>query len=267
MLSKLMKQDYLSTRRLFFPSYLVFIIITVLNKILVELARGTAQPQNALEIISVIGLTLYVISIIALCVVTYVFICMHFYRTMSGEQGYLTHTLPVKTSTIINSKLLNSIIWQTATYLLIFLSLIVLLAGHMGDISFRIMLAHYTEFIETNLYMSAAVFNLEIIITCIISLFSSSLMFYCSIAIGHLFNKHKVGGAVISYIGIYMVLQFLGTIILFFSGFLTFVNGDSENFFYVYNKIMIYSIILCFVTTVIMYFITEYIFRKKLNME
>ena len=93
------------------------------------------------------------------------------------------------------------------------------------------------------------------------------MMFYCSIAIGHLFNKHKVGGAVIAYIGIYMVMQMLGTILLFASGFLRFINHDSADFFYVYNKIMISSIALSVVTTAVMYFITEYIFRKKLNME
>lgn len=267
MLSKLMKQDYLSTRRLFFPSYLVFIIISVLNKILIEVARGTAQPQNALEIISVIGMTLYVISIVALFVVTYVFICMHFYRTMSGEQGYLTHTLPVKTRTIINSKLFNSIIWQVGTVLLVFLSFLMLIAGHTDDLTLRNILSQYNHFVETNMYMSAAAFNTEIIITCIISLFSSSLMFYCSIAIGHLFNKHKVGGAVIAYIGIYMIMQLLGTILLFMSGFLTLINGDYNDFYYVYNKIMVYSIILSVVTTIVMYFITEFIFRKKLNME
>lgn len=267
MLSKLMKQDYLSTRRLFFPSYLVFVIISILNKILIEVARGTAQPQNALEVISVVGMTLYVISIVALFVVTYVFICMHFYRTMSGEQGYLTHTLPVKTRTIINSKLFNSIIWQIGTVVLVILSFIMLIAGHIGDGTLQSVMSQYKHFVETNMYMSVTAFNIEIIITCIISLFSSALMFYCSIAIGHLFNKHKVGGAVIAYIGIYMILQILGTILLFMSGFLTIINGDPNDFYYVYNKIMIYSIIISAVTTVIMYFITEYIFRKRLNME
>lgn len=267
MLSKLMKQDYLSTRRLFFPCYLVFIIISFVNKILIEIASFTAKPQNAIEFISIIGLTLYFISIIALYVVTYVFICIHFYKTMSAEQGYLTHTLPVKTRTIINSKLLNSIIWQAVTIILVLLSFVLLLAGNMEDVTFQIIFRKYSNFVETNLYMNTATFTIEIIITLIISLFSSSLMFYCSIAIGHLFNKHKVGGAVISYIGIYMILQILGTLLLFFSGFLTFVNGDSDNFFYLYNKIMIYSIILSAVSTIIMYFITEYIFRKNLNME
>lgn len=267
MLSKLMKQDYLSTRRLFFPSYLVFIIISVLNKILVEMSKNMAQPQNAIDFISVIAMTLYVISIIALFVVTYVFICMHFYKTMSSEQGYLTHTLPVKTRTIINAKLFNSIIWQALTVLLVFLSFILLLAGHMKDITFQVIYANYVEFIEENMYMNASTFTIEMIITCIISLFSSSMMFYCSIAIGHLFNKHKVGGAVIAYIGIYMVMQMLGTILLFASGFLRFINHDSADFFYVYNKIMISSIALSVVTTAVMYFITEFIFRKKLNME
>ncbi|MBT9775386.1 hypothetical protein GPL15_02545 [Clostridium sp. MCC353] len=267
MLSKLMKQDYLSTRRLFFPSYLVFIIISVLNKILLEVAYTTAQPKDALEIISVIGLTLYVISIVALFVVTYVFICMHFYRTMSGEQGYLTHTLPVKTRTVINSKLFNSVIWQIGTFVLVMLSLLLLLAGELDGLDFQSIFSHYKHFVETNMYMSVGAFNVEIIITCFISLFSSSLMFYCSIAIGHLFNKHKVGGAVIAYIGIYMILQMLGTILMFMSGFLTIINGDAADFYYVYNRIMIYSIIMSIITTVIMYFVTEYIFRKRLNME
>lgn len=267
MLSKLMKQDYLSTRRLFFPSYLVFIVIALMNKLMLELGGNSVVPTKAMDVFTVICMTLYIISIVSLYAITYVFICMHFYRTMSGEQGYLTHTLPVKTGKILNSKILSSILWQLLTFALIIISLLIMITGHTDGMTFSELLDRYNDFVRAEMFMEPSVFNLEMAITFIIGLFSGPLMFYCAIAIGHLFNKHKVGGAVIAYIGIYMIMQMLSTILLFISGFFTIAFTQQPNFYLVYNKLMIYSVILTLFTTIAFYFITEYIFKKRLNLE
>ena len=267
MLSKLLKQDYLSTRRLFLPSYLVFAIIFLLNKIMFELSGNLSTPTKVVDVVTIIFMTLYIIAIVAIYVVTYVFICMHFYRTVAGEQGYLTHTLPVKTSTIINSKLLNSVFWQVISSALIILSLFIMFYGHTHGYTFGELWGEYLNFIKVEMYMDPGSFNLLLSVTFLISLFSGPLMFFCSIAIGHLFNKHKVGGAIVAYIGIYMVLQMFATMILFISGFFSIVWNNTTNFADMYSKSMLYSLILSIISSIVFYFITVYIFRRRVNLE
>lgn len=56
---------------------------------------------------------------------TSVFIVMHFYKTMVSDQGYLTNTLPVKMSTLINAKLLSAVLWEIIAGVLFILSIFI----------------------------------------------------------------------------------------------------------------------------------------------
>ena len=111
MLKKLLKKDFRATARTFLPMILGFVIASVLAKILFEagimspiLNDGYVSDTNEFMVVSsVIFLLLYFIYIIAFFIMTYVFIVSDFYKTMVSEQAYLTHTLPVKTSTLILS--------------------------------------------------------------------------------------------------------------------------------------------------------------------
>lgn len=104
MLGKVFKHEMKSTSRLFLPLMIGFIAITLLCKFTFETSYSAILGNNRLmETITVIFFVLYFIYIIALFVMTSVFIVMHFYKTMVSDQGYLTNTLPVKMSTLINA--------------------------------------------------------------------------------------------------------------------------------------------------------------------
>ena len=113
MLGKVFKHEMKSTSRLFLPLMIGFIAITLLCKFTFETSYSAILGNNRLmETITVIFFVLYFIYIIALFVMTSVFIVMHFYKTMVSDQGYLTNTLPVKMSTLINAKLLSAVLWE-----------------------------------------------------------------------------------------------------------------------------------------------------------
>ena len=95
MLGKVFKHEMKSTSRLFLPLMIGFIAITLLCKFTFETSYSAILGNNRLmETITVIFFVLYFIYIIALFVMTSVFIVMHFYKTMVSDQGYLTNTLP-----------------------------------------------------------------------------------------------------------------------------------------------------------------------------
>ena len=110
-----------------------FIAITLLCKFTFETSYSAILGNNRLmETITVIFFVLYFIYIIALFVMTSVFIVMHFYKTMVSDQGYLTNTLPVKMSTLINAKLLSAVLWEIIAGVLFILSIFIFFTGHLN---------------------------------------------------------------------------------------------------------------------------------------
>ncbi len=68
---------------------------------------------------------LYVAGFVAV-IVTLVSVIKNFYDTLYGQQGYLTLTLPVKSSTLIISKVIVSFIWIVAGFAVMGLTLLVI---------------------------------------------------------------------------------------------------------------------------------------------
>lgn len=278
MLKKLLKKDFQATARTFLPMILGFVIVSVLAKILFEvgimstiLNDSYVSDTNEFMIVSsVIFLLLYIIYIIAFFIMTYVFIVSDFYKTMISEQAYLTHTLPVKTSTLICSKLIIAIFWQAMVYLLVFLSFLLFVIGHMPEIPWQEIFINF----HITLGVSPGEYTAFMIICMIIGAFSSPLMFYASIAIGHLFGKHKVMGAILSYLGIYTVMQIICTIAMIAFGYsftaaLQAPNSTFNTTFYssFFGSYMWFAVIFSTITCILFYFITNYVMSKKLNLE
>lgn len=265
MLSKLLKKDFQATRRFFLPLILGFVGFSILCKILMEVTFfSPAMAQNDfLQFTTIIFFTLYVIYIIGYYIMTYVFLVYDFYKTMVSDQAYLTHTLPVKTSTLLNSKILIGAFWQVITYTLITLSVILFFVGHVGfpDIP------HIFSAMSSVLGFDFIKYMLFMVVLCILGIVSGPLMIYVCIAIGHLFGKHRIIGAVAAYFGIYMVMQIICTIALFGFGYSLSSIDATANFMILMDGYFWFAIIFSSVTTAAFYFITEYIFRRRLNLE
>lgn len=272
MLTKLLKKDFQSTARLFLPLILGFAALTVLCKIMVEVLLINDE-NPVLIMFATLLLTVYVIYLIAYYLLTQVFIVMDFYKTMVGEQGYLTHTLPVTFRTLLHSKLLIATFWQVVTFILTLLSIATFFMGHIGYIfdSFRESITidsySFAEFC-TELQMIMGISFTEyagiILIACVLGLFSAPLMFYVSIAFGHLFGKHRILGSVLSYLGIYAALQII-TVVMMIPMQMAAITTDSYGT--IFRSTMWGSILVSLITTALCYVITNYIFSKKLNLE
>lgn len=268
MLTKLLKKDFQSTARYFIPLIIGLIIISILNKILFEVAFMTWTDNQFLFLISILLLTLYFIYILGFYLLTYVIIVGDFYKTMVSEEAYLTHTLPVKISTLLYSKVIVSVIWQTLMVLLIIASCFLLVIGHLHELDFSSvsMLIEYFSGMSFGLYMTL------VIIFSFLGFFSSTLLFFASIALGHLFGKHRVLGAILSYIVIYSVLQVISLILFIIFGNSISMTSMSigvfpDTFGGLITSFVLPSAVYALFLPTVFYIITHYIFKKKLNLE
>ncbi len=261
MLSKLFKHEIKATSRLLLPIYLVLVVLTVMDRIALNLDifNGT------LAIIPGFITMAYIVSIIAIVIVSFVIIVMRFYKNLITDEGYLMFTLPVKPNQLINSKLLVSMIWTVASIAAVIVSLLAVFASPDTLPHFWEELKMAMAEIKHEFGSYTALLIIEFILMIVFSLINNILEIYASIAIGQLFNGHKVLGSFAAYIGISTVLQIVITVILLIAG-LIFKKTITE-----INAIplLVFPLTLFYLiaTNVLFYWLTNFLFKRKLNLE
>ena len=127
MLGKLLKYEFKNTYKLMFIIYGIMAFVTILGCIAMYSNSDPAGMTNQIqEIFFTAAMVFYVLGVFALFVVSYVYMCVHFYKTMYSDQGYLTHTLPVGQMSTFNVKLFVSFCWLMLSLIILFLSIIFL---------------------------------------------------------------------------------------------------------------------------------------------
>ena len=130
MLKKLFKYEFKSTAKIMLILYAILIVTTAVGSVvLYSLDLDQAGESKLASILSVSAIVLYILAIFAVLIVMYVYLCVHFYRTMYSAQGYLTHTLPVKALAPFHVKLITSFVWMFLSMALMTVSIVVLIAS------------------------------------------------------------------------------------------------------------------------------------------
>lgn len=274
MLGKLFKHEFKSTAKLMLTIYAVLAAITLLGTIVLSSDNIRSGKTTLGTIVLVLLMFFYILSTFALFVVTYVYMCIHFYKSMFSDQGYLTHTLPVSSFATFNVKLITSLIWMAASMILMLCSFLALLAAaSRGKISNAFSSIIWSEF-EAELGMSVGSLVVYLIFTLFVSCLIYLLMVFLSACIGQLFHQYKIAAAVITGIIIYFINQIASVVIMLAVNYPTLLmqttSGSPENPAAVMDVIspllvssMVYSILEC----AIFYLACLFITHKHINLD
>ncbi|MEG2857647.1 MAG: hypothetical protein RR994_03400, partial [Clostridia bacterium] len=104
MLGKLLKYEMKSTARIFLPLYGCIVVFAAIVRAFMQINTGAGS--RLLNILSGLSVFLYVAIIISTFVITLIVLIQRFYRNLLGDEGYLMHTLPVRTRQQIGAKLI-----------------------------------------------------------------------------------------------------------------------------------------------------------------
>ncbi len=274
MLGKLIKHEWRAFWKI--PAFVsLFLAIFTVFGILALNAKIWAVENPVIQSLSVFVLLFYYIAIIVISFVTVIYTAIRFYRNIYTDEGYLMHTLPVTQKSLIISKLIVSYIWTIITALVIICSIFSLVWTLMSstgtDVSVWNLLCKMYESLSNPdviaefkeiLGMSPVAFIIYTLFACIITPIYSILMIYTSISLGQLFKKHKVLGSVLSYIGIYTALQIIGSIV---TAPVMFSAASVE--FTSFAPILYFSLAEAIVLIIVFFFLTEWIMKKKLNLD
>ena len=273
MLGKLLKYEFFATGRIFLPLYAAILIISTVTSF-------TVQTDSVL--LSIVSWFLLAMARFALFIITCVLLIMRFYRNLLKDEGYLMFTLPVNTSILIASKLITACVWCIMSIKVGTLASIIVSRGFV-DISWivREMFANLPYFLS---YVSI-LFIVLLVLTFLSTVALCIMHVYFSLAVGQLppFGKHKILGAIVTYIGFATVLITTATIIgmseyfsaTFFLTVDTFVvydpiypfATDPRMFWTPLNRFL--GIVIAFTTifSAGAFIGTSLILKKKLNLE
>lgn len=264
MLGKLFNAEWKATSRWLIPLHLILLVVTAMGKLL--LTTGLMENE-AFFILSILAMTFYVLLIMATSFVTMIFLVIRFYKSLFSNEGYLTFTLPVTANQLLISKIGVSLLWYIIDSITLILSIFVLVINEKTWNSFIDYLPTFHNGLEEVIGFSGIGGILFLILYIVVYILSIILMFDVSICIGQLMSKHKVLGAILSYIGIYMLLQTIAYIAMFAFGALTMDAKSTSIILNTYHILVPCSLIFFIVLCSIYYFISKYIMKNKLNLD
>ncbi len=267
MLGKLLKHELKATARWFLPLYLIAIVMSIVTRITMPLGH----IDNAFfQFIPGLITFAYVVVLLMVGAASVILMIFRFYKSMVTEEGYLTHTLPVSVGSLLWSKLLVAALWSFASIVVIILAIVILVFTPEGFAEFWHELNYYgLRLIEEYITKGQlTILITELFILMIVALLTAPLTYYTSIAIGQIISKNKIAGAVVGFFIISIAGNIIGTVLMIPFGFAV---NDTMNAMDALNatlKVMMpAAIVVSLGSGAILYFITYYVFKNKLNLE
>lgn len=260
MLKKLLKYDIKSYANTLLPIFGLTLLLAVFSRIFMlikDLAPVFRVPMGL-----VMGLAMLLTSEVPF--ITFVIGIDRFNKQMTKDEGYLTHTLPVKKHTIISSKLLTQILFQIASVIVSLCSACIIVNVKLVDLK---------EAIKLIIEMITQYSALTPILVLLIILFGyivMTLLIYTAISFGqrHATNKSKF--AILYGIIIYIIQQIITSVIyapLLMDDKITRELEKTLPSATVLNISLLISLSALLITSVAYYYLTTRNLEKKLNLE
>lgn len=229
MLGKLLKYEWRGLR-------LPFLIMLIVLAGTTTLTCGvilTINPKFDETIVGyslialMISIFLYYFGLIGCSLGTLLIVVIRFYKTCYTDQGYLTHTLPVSTKQVLNTKILAAIATNLCMIVAIVISIFIIIQVGLHHIfSFVPEYVEYTytqfyrEFIEVfsdafhdfedEFGISFGLYFAYLLMYGLISLIANIITVFGCVSLGQLFTKHRIVGAIAAYFIVQFILQILG---------------------------------------------------------
>ncbi len=270
MLSKLVKYDLKSGSHIMFPAYIFIMLCAVFSRIM-KFISGISDGnfKSITNFLFIFSGFILILSIVAACVITLVWVVLRYRNNLLRDEGYLMHTLPVSPSKLYFSKMAAAMLFFLLDIIVVFLS--VIFSGLVGWDDFKeiIVTFHYgaAEYkINGNIYIAS------IIILLIIALYFSISQLFISLNIGYSLPFGKGTSrdliSVAVYIATYTIMQILMVLIIIVPLFISGVDIENETQILKYTQNFLFiAIIVIAAFSAICSTISIKLMQKKLNLE
>ncbi|MGI6765821.1 MAG: hypothetical protein ACOX4R_01240 [Lentihominibacter sp.] len=244
------------------------LLMGITNKVTQNLFAGEGN-QVIKNLLEAIPLIIYFALFVAMIVATIIIVVVRFYKGLLGEEGYLMHTLPLKTWQLITAKGIVAAIVVIAGGIVAVLSVVTIICINDSREAFAVLSEIFKELEAEPILI---LIGFEFIILGIFGVLKSIYQVYASLCIGQLVNRHRILLAVGAYIGINIVLGVIFSIVVSFVD-----TAHIESLFEdavrvlgetgLANAVMGVMILVTVIQLVIFHIVSERIMTKKLNLQ
>lgn len=276
MFSKVLKHDFISTGRIMGVIYLIVAGITA-----VTLGSHYLKKGEEMAVGEALGVAALLLVSMCMFILTAVVVLTDFHKSLYGERGYLTFTLPVKSWKILLSKVLVSTIWFVIALAALFgsmwVTVVVLKEEVLGE-NYDTIMGLISQFSTVKISSFVASVVAKIIVFFVeFAFFTVTIFFTSTLANTRPFQKRSVLWTIVLFIPIAVVTVKLAEFInerLVFSIF--FVDDKiklvTDNFEYQSlllnnNGIDIGELFVYFILGAGIFVATHYIMSKKINIK
>lgn len=204
MLKKLLRYDFKSVLRFWWIAALSTVGLALVGGWSWSVFEKDKELPQMLYVVATLAEIIAVLGGVAFVIMTVIILFSRFYKNFFTDEGYLTFTLPVKRSSLLNSKLIVSVTTLIITGLVLLFDLLVAVCIGEADVIFTrefwVTLGKEIEhFFETlDGYVVFAI--VQTIVSVILTVIISVLFAFCCITIASIIaKKAKVITAIVIY--------------------------------------------------------------------
>ncbi len=266
MLGKLVKYEIKASGRILFPICLATVALAVVSGILYKIPQEIENTAWILEFMGQIILVLFGVLLVTSGLIATIVSIYRFKTNLFDAEGYLMHTLPVKTHTHITAKLIASGICEV----------LVILSALLSGMIYLLFTAYFTSLDIAEIFRDigamiskypapAITYTVEVLLLGIAYLVAKNIMLYAAISVGHMANTKKVFKSVWAYIGFSfaqsMIFGNITSVVLrLIPRYWTYgINGV--------HVFLIVGILINGIAIAVFYIITNYCMKYRLNLQ
>ena len=283
MMGKLLKYDLRAMSRAFIPMWILAPVIALLFSFSIRATIVWADrsvPRRALftagnGILMAIMMIMFIAAIMGLLIMTVVFVIQRFWNGLLKEEGYLMFTLPVKIWELIVSKALTATLISCISAVVGVFSAMILAVCSTEEVIRSLAVAW--KYVFSQIFEVGPVFWMNLVlfvIVMIVGMAGSIYHVYAAMAVGHLFQTHKVVGSCVSYIGFSLAVSILSSVV---NTILEIILPDRWNDYWIGSSgslagtlsmvYLLYLLLAGILQIIIYHVITERLLATKLNLE
>ena len=180
MLKKLLKYDLKSVFKYWWIAAIASLGLSAAGGFCISVMTAEKDVPSLIAVIIVLTLLFSIIGIVAFSILSYILLYVRFYKNFFTDEGYLTFTLPVKRSQLLNSKLITCVLTMLCTATVIFIDIVIMFAIGAGE-------TFYDDLLKPMAQAFAELFNKLSVSDCIY-LFSWVIMFLIFLVLSNIFS-------------------------------------------------------------------------------
>lgn len=270
MLGKLIKYEFKATGKIFGLLFGALLILTLLTRFCVYIPFD----NSVFKLLNGLLTIFYFIAVLGLTMFSIVIVAMRFNRSMLRDEGYLSHTLPVKTWQHLVAKGLTYTVWIIASLIMMLVSVFIFFVGTKKFDRFTHAVNHFMQNVDKGLLVL-------FIVVVILGIVAYIYNFFAALSLGQIFVKHKITGAVLFFFVLNYAMNFLAVgLMMVLPDFIVDVNemdakiNAARTFADIIDAVgstlyllLFFGLAVSIILTIVYFAVSNYMLSKKLNLE